>query len=316
MTIDDIIRDFATTGSTLPRASMQWALENWDDAYPRFAGLLEAYTGGADRSEETEKALFFVIYLLADKGEKRAFRALCSLIRDAEAVEMILGDGITEDLEAILIAMFDGSEQALNAVIEDADADEFVRAGALLARAYLTRTGHFTEDEMRAYLRHLLDAMEPRASCYVWAGWLDAVSLLGYDDLAAQAEELCEREFVEPVDMNMNDFRRDLRRTLGDPERMAGFEHRRIAPYADAIGSLSRWYYFSDRYKAGQARRALESEDEEALAGFDPDAGLPLPDIPLPRINPLRHVGRNDPCPCGSGKKFKKCCLPGGASAR
>ena len=21
------------------------------------------------------------------------------------------------------------------------------------------------------------------------------------------------------------------------------------------------------------------------------------------------HVGRNDPCPCGSGKKFKKCCL-------
>jgi len=22
-----------------------------------------------------------------------------------------------------------------------------------------------------------------------------------------------------------------------------------------------------------------------------------------------RVVGRNDPCPCGSGKKFKKCCL-------
>ena len=28
----------------------------------------------------------------------------------------------------------------------------------------------------------------------------------------------------------------------------------------------------------------------------------------------VRHtveaVGRNDPCPCGSGKKFKKCCMP------
>ncbi len=22
-----------------------------------------------------------------------------------------------------------------------------------------------------------------------------------------------------------------------------------------------------------------------------------------------RRVGRNDPCPCGSGTKFKKCCL-------
>jgi uncharacterized protein YecA (UPF0149 family) len=21
-------------------------------------------------------------------------------------------------------------------------------------------------------------------------------------------------------------------------------------------------------------------------------------------------VGRNDPCPCGSGKKYKKCCYP------
>ena len=25
--------------------------------------------------------------------------------------------------------------------------------------------------------------------------------------------------------------------------------------------------------------------------------------------NPLRNVGRNDPCPCGSGNKLKKCCL-------
>ena len=22
------------------------------------------------------------------------------------------------------------------------------------------------------------------------------------------------------------------------------------------------------------------------------------------------HIGRNDPCHCGSGKKYKKCCLP------
>jgi len=24
--------------------------------------------------------------------------------------------------------------------------------------------------------------------------------------------------------------------------------------------------------------------------------------------HPPRRIGRNDPCPCGSGKKFKKCC--------
>ncbi len=26
-----------------------------------------------------------------------------------------------------------------------------------------------------------------------------------------------------------------------------------------------------------------------------------------PVRNPLKDVGRNDPCPCGSQKKFKKC---------
>lgn len=28
-----------------------------------------------------------------------------------------------------------------------------------------------------------------------------------------------------------------------------------------------------------------------------------------PENNPWKDVGRNDPCPCGSGRKFKKCCL-------
>ncbi|HHX66152.1 MAG TPA: hypothetical protein GX702_14840, partial [Chloroflexi bacterium] len=27
-----------------------------------------------------------------------------------------------------------------------------------------------------------------------------------------------------------------------------------------------------------------------------------------------RKVGRNDPCPCGSGKKYKNCCLRQGLS--
>ncbi|RUM87312.1 MAG: hypothetical protein DSZ24_06470, partial [Thermodesulfatator sp.] len=29
-----------------------------------------------------------------------------------------------------------------------------------------------------------------------------------------------------------------------------------------------------------------------------------------PKREPIRRqkIGRNDPCPCGSGKKYKKCC--------
>jgi uncharacterized protein len=39
------------------------------------------------------------------------------------------------------------------------------------------------------------------------------------------------------------------------------------------------------------------------------------PNLGFPRREPLRStkVGRNEPCPCGSGKKFKKCCGSGAA---
>ena len=30
---------------------------------------------------------------------------------------------------------------------------------------------------------------------------------------------------------------------------------------------------------------------------------------PTPFLRTEKQVGRNDPCPCGSGKKFKKCCM-------
>ena len=31
-----------------------------------------------------------------------------------------------------------------------------------------------------------------------------------------------------------------------------------------------------------------------------------------PLVRDYLKIGRNDPCPCGSGKKYKKCCLASG----
>ncbi|WP_244833672.1 preprotein translocase subunit SecA [Clostridium sp. BJN0001] len=34
----------------------------------------------------------------------------------------------------------------------------------------------------------------------------------------------------------------------------------------------------------------------------------PSKSLKQPAVNPYKSIGRNDPCPCGSGKKFKNCC--------
>jgi SEC-C motif-containing protein len=35
----------------------------------------------------------------------------------------------------------------------------------------------------------------------------------------------------------------------------------------------------------------------------------PLREGPAPFRETVKKPGRNDPCPCGSGKKYKQCCL-------
>jgi len=48
------------------------------------------------------------------------------------------------------------------------------------------------------------------------------------------------------------------------------------------------------------------------IIGLEPDKPEDISEIQR-RLNPpspytALHIGRNDPCPCGSGKKYKKCC--------
>jgi len=50
------------------------------------------------------------------------------------------------------------------------------------------------------------------------------------------------------------------------------------------------------RDKEERYRKQLPTEDEP-----------PLPP-PVEPVHVDKTPGRNDPCPCGSGKKFKKCC--------
>jgi len=72
----------------------------------------------------------------------------------------------------------------------------------------------------------------------------------------------------------------------------------RHPPIDDVAKSTSWWARFEKR---ASNRRAEELAAPAAAGDFDGDGPVELYRAPV-------KVGRNEPCPCGSGKKYKKCC--------
>jgi hypothetical protein len=312
MDVETAIQAFVSAGNDLPREAMQWTLDHWDTVAPELLGTLERYTSGADRSDEAARAVLFILHLAGEKQDTRVFPLLCRLAQDGEAIEAALGDGTTITLKQILISTYDGHLDTLKGLIEAAEADEFVRAEALEALAYLTATGRVPRDETEAYLLGLYDTLQPQRESFVWSSWVLAIALLGLETLSDVVHQAFERGLIEPMVMGYDDFRRDLERTLADPERMAGFQHDMIGPLEDAIGELSSWYAFSD----------AAQQDEERWATSPEDVRLPFADMPQPFIDPFKGIAGTIPARAAaarssrsaawteslSGRRSRACC--------
>lgn len=72
--------------------------------------------------------------------------------------------------------------------------------------------------------------------------------------------------------------------------------------------------------RAEQLIDTFRDHDWDFIVGVEPDKDEDITDL-LKLLHPERFTvqvqptaGRNDPCPCGSGNKYKKCCLPASAT--
>ena len=61
------------------------------------------------------------------------------------------------------------------------------------------------------------------------------------------------------------------------------------------------------RRREAAAKQKMAFEHAEAGSAVAPAADAPPPAAPQPITRAQPKVGRNDPCPCGSGKKYKQC---------
>ncbi|MEN0112081.1 MAG: SEC-C metal-binding domain-containing protein, partial [Planctomycetota bacterium] len=76
----------------------------------------------------------------------------------------------------------------------------------------------------------------------------------------------------------------------------------------------STWAEATAQHASASSLSDAASTQQQAAASGDPSQQPTAPDAkPEPIRNRQEKVGRNDPCPCGSGKKYKNCCMRSGA---
>ncbi|SDA17729.1 SEC-C motif-containing protein [Methylobacterium sp. UNC378MF] len=259
-----------------PKAALREALRHPAAVAEATLPLLEAAADGRELAPEETNLLFWGLHVLAHARDTRALAPLLRLLRhDEETLDAILGDAVTATLARVVASLFDGDPQPLFRLILDSTADDYVRMALLSACTFLTLEGRIDRAAMHDLLVRFDDAQAAVEEAPAWVGWEETIAHLGFRDLAPRAAAARADGRLTDEVSDAEWFKEALRKAETKPD-----DRDRLGPY--------QYGYLDDPV--------------EALDWAEEGAGEP-------QRNPFKDVGRNDPCPCGSGKKFKKCCL-------
>ncbi len=297
MTPDEIFAALAVH-EDLPRQAMAAAGERREEMMPIMLDQIDRLIAAeVDTLDARDVASFLYVYfLLGEWRDTRAYRPLTQFLRKSDVlINLLLGDAVTEGTAGVIAGVCDGDIEPICAVIEDPAADEFVRCAMFEALALLAEHQPATRPEIAAYVERF-PATGAAIPELLWGTWAFTVADLGLTHLEAQVREAFDAELISPYEATFPQFQDALQKSAargGAPEAPPPRNRMLIE---SAIDELESWYGFSDAIR-------------EELAGTlsDDDLLAPLWIDTFQREAP--KVGRNDPCPCGSGKKYKKCCL-------
>jgi hypothetical protein len=205
------------------------------------------------------------------------------------AADEQLDEILTDDMSAILARSYDGSDLGpLKALIENTAAPLFLRGAALRGLHAMARLGKLDRNDVVAYFEALAGSLDGPANG-------NFVTVLAMDMAALQEERLrpvIDRWFSEGLIDTMLLRPTDVDETYRAPYDELNEELTRRERFDELIDYVSEWNWFCVRDPAvlGRGNKAVE---------------WPLE----PYRREGRKIGRNEPCPCGSGKKYKACCI-------
>ena len=127
--------------------------------------------------------------------------------------------------------------------------------------------------------------------------------------IAEQAEVLAEMA-EKLAAMSSEAFRSEVNRVVDVLGRGEVSEHERLYAFAIIREEKRRKALLLEKRKALEEeiaeKKAIIAEKDRIIAGLQQ-----MHDYLQMRVDEMESfskVGRNDPCPCGSGKKYKHCC--------
>ena len=308
--LPDYLKPLEVFTRPFPREAVEATIARREEAMPILVEVIRATPERFRAGEMVPEEMLhdYAMHLLAEFGETVAYRPMVQLARLPELDDLI-GDGITEDLPKLLAAVWDGDCEPLFELIADPYADEFARGSGIQALGILYHSRRLERAALFEACSHIYQRCLDQNSYHPWDAWIMLVSDFGFTELADHITKAYAKGLAYPGYQP----ERDALKTLRAEERDMPTLDRHYKPYAGAIKEISGWVCFSDSEVQCDIRESVAARNGAVPeADMDESDSYSLPEslaAPETFVRGLPKVGRNDPCPCGSGKKFKKCCL-------
>ena len=298
MDINEIIENLKYYTPELPKEAITEALKHKEEVIPKLLEMLVYTKNNLDKIYYEEDEFFgytYAYFLLAEFREQKAFPYLIDLLyKDEEIIDYIIGDDFPGYVPRLLASMYNGNDKALFDIIENNQINEFVRCSTLQTFAILYLYGVKDRNFLVNYLKKLLNEKNEMYNLYLYEEIIDEVCHLKLTELAEDIDKIM---YI----IENKEEREDLKNLLKDDSKI----NRNIYPFKpfyeyiyDTIGIMEEWQCFryiedeefenSDDYKVCQY--IIQKREENYI------------DVKI-------NIGRNDLCYCGSGKKYKKCCI-------
>ncbi len=300
MDIQELLARLDQHKGSFPKDLVEEAIARREEVTLRFLEILEDLDRNPEPwlADDGRMIHIYALYGLAQFRETRAYPLLVRIFsRPGEFPFELAGDVVTQDLGRILASVSGGDVSGLIALIENEQGNEWVRSAAMDGMVALVTTGQRTREEAMAYFLQLFHKLERKPG----AQW---------DGLAHVCADLWPQEAIEElgcayadglVDTGSIDWQ-DIEQALALGQQGAMQRARYRDPLISGLAKNMGWMQcFHDEAREYEGE---QDSDENLLESLSSEYTT----APIRRTTP--KIGRNEPCPCGSGQKFKKCCAP------